>query len=90
MVSLRGGDVPASLAGEDQLPAIEDLSLKDSPPTTTNVATEDSRKVPAKAPTFTNGHLRALKTKEEVRAEVETFDAYVIQLQSRHAAAIKE
>jgi tRNA-specific adenosine deaminase 3 len=36
------------------------------------------------------GRLVPLRTKDEVRAALETFEAYVIELPARYAGAIKE
>jgi tRNA-specific adenosine deaminase 3 len=36
------------------------------------------------------GRLVALRTKDEVRAALETFQAYVIELPARYAGVIKE
>jgi tRNA-specific adenosine deaminase 3 len=37
-----------------------------------------------------DGRLVALKTKEEVRAALETFEAYVVELPARYAGVLKE
>ena len=37
-----------------------------------------------------NGRLVALKTKEEVRASLETFEAFVVELPARYAGVLKE
>jgi tRNA-specific adenosine deaminase 3 len=36
------------------------------------------------------GRLLPLKTKDEVRAALETFEAYVVELPARYAGVIKE
>lgn len=36
------------------------------------------------------GRLRPLRTKDEVRAALETFEAYVVELPARYAGVIKE
>jgi tRNA-specific adenosine deaminase 3 len=36
------------------------------------------------------GRLRPLRTKDEVRAALETFQAYVVELPARYAGVIKE
>ncbi|KAH7117627.1 hypothetical protein B0J11DRAFT_536358 [Dendryphion nanum] len=58
------------------------------------VGGEDERQhlVPVPLPDLIplRGHLKPLRTKDEVRASLETFQAYVIELPSRYAAAIKD
>jgi tRNA-specific adenosine deaminase 3 len=36
------------------------------------------------------GRLKPLRTKDEVRAALETFEAYVVELPARYAGIIKE
>jgi tRNA-specific adenosine deaminase 3 len=73
MASLRGGVVEDALTGSF---AQLDLGL-------TRDVDADFDVVPQR------GRLVPLKTKDEVRAALETFQAYVIELPSRYAGAIK-
>jgi tRNA-specific adenosine deaminase 3 len=36
------------------------------------------------------GQLHPLRTKDEVRAALETYSAYVVEVSARHANAVKE
>lgn len=42
------------------------------------------------APQPRKGKLKALRTKDEVRAGLETYEAYVVELPARYAGVIKE
>jgi tRNA-specific adenosine deaminase 3 len=37
-----------------------------------------------------SGQLHPLRTKDEVRAALETYSAYVVEVSARHANAVKE